>query len=165
MCSCVSKVHRSRVMNVEQYTPDFLLNGYAHAMHFHAMCPIVCTTLELLSLVLHFITGLALFYYVHGTVQVHFNVPWHYTSDSIHPCIPVPRGIQISSLRSLNKCLYHANPPYSGRRRPTHEWCKNFLFRPTSAGPWVMGDSHHQFTHQIWKSPRNIGCKLCLPSP
>ena len=104
-----------------------------------------------------FIRCLALLYYAQGTVEIHHNVPWYYTSDSFHPCIPVPRGIQISSLRSLNKCLYHANPPYSGRHRPTHEWCKNFLFRPTSAGPWVMGDSHHRFTHQIWKSPRNIG--------
>jgi hypothetical protein len=38
---------------MEQYTPDFLLNEYRYAMHFHAMCLMVCTTLEPLSLVVH----------------------------------------------------------------------------------------------------------------
>jgi len=61
--------------------------------------------------------------------------------------------------------LYYAKHMHSeptsmsspSRRRLIHEWWKNIRFRPTSAGPWVMGDAHCRLTHEIWKSTGNIG--------
>ena len=45
------------------------------------------------------------------------------------------------------------------RRRPTHEFRKNIPDRPTSVGPWVMGEYLYQAAHQWWNWWLSIGCK------